>query len=187
MTHSWPNPFSSPDQKAILSPSGDQTAAAKAIKPFPGSRIPSFAPHTAPELESPRIAPISSESTRTSIVLTPSPERRPTPGISCGANRRPLRAVVGRRLSSARRTDAREDRGGGAINVGLGRRSVGDRDARSGTAAPSGAAKPAGAVGLDAMDHLAGEGVSVPRGQPEASEHLIQHHYVENRDPFSDT
>src|SRR5947209_18233562 len=48
-------------------------ASAKAIKPLLGSCIPSFAPHTAPELESPRIAPISSESTRTSMVLTRHP------------------------------------------------------------------------------------------------------------------
>ena len=65
------------------------------------------------------------------------------------------------------------------------RRPVGDRDPHRRQAVPDGAAEPAGAVGLDAGDDLAGRGVrvSAPPGAEEADQHLVEDDLVEDLDP----
>ena len=118
------------------------------------------------------------------------PRRRPRsahprpPSARAGGTRRRRRTVradgdaPSRRRSCDDGVGRRHDRGGGSIDVGLGRRPVADRDAERGHAVPGGAAGPARAVRLQPRDHVARHRVGI--GAVDAHQHLIEHDVVEH-------
>src|SRR5262249_55706636 len=75
-----------------------------------------------------------------------------------------------------------QDRRGRPADVLLGSAPVADGDPHQRPAPPDRSREPAGAVALDARDHLAGPLVTLLRGRSrwlEAHQHLVEHHLVE--------